>query len=484
MMDRAVIVGGGAWPLRGGFLALALLVASCGTSGGGGSFTPLNEAPDVDYNFGGGAADVAGGATPTDDAVGGDAGAADAGTADTGSSDAGTADTGSTDAATTDTGTTDAGTTDAGTTDAGTTDAGTTDAGTTDAGTIDAGPSCGDGVCNGGETCQDCPADCGACPASCGDSVCGDGEDCLSCPGDCGACPASCGNKKCEPALGESCKGCPTDCGVCPATCGNGKCDGGAGESCQVCPSDCGSCPAFCGDGACNGADTCTTCPLDCGVCPGGCGDGTCNGNETCTSCSADCGVCPGSCSPLTSDGCTAAQQCYPVTTGNPLCGNPGSKAKGATCSGATDCAKGMLCVGKICKKICDATGANAQLGCSSGKCNEVNWGDGKPIGWNLGACFEATSCNLVTDVGCQADQSCDFLQDGKTCFATGSKTVGAGCTNLDECVKGTMCIGNPAQCLQKCNTAAPSCPSGKSCLKVTIDNNGTAAPDNLGVCN
>lgn len=267
-------------------------------------------------------------------------------------------------------------------------------------------------------------------------------------------------------------------------TCGNGKCDGAAGESCQVCPSDCGACPAYCGDGACNGSETCKDCPLDCGVCPGGCGDGKCDGSETCSNCAADCGQCPGSCSPLTQDGCPPAQQCYPVSSGAPLCGTPGNKTKGDTCTSTTDCLKGLLCAGKICKLICDSSGSNGALGCPSGVCNAINWADGKPVGYNLGICFEQTNCNLVTDIGCQANQSCDFVKDGKACFATGAKTAGQGCTSLDECVKGTMCIGNPAMCLQKCNTVQKNCPSGKTCLQVTIDEKKTPAPDNLGVCN
>jgi hypothetical protein len=54
------------------------------------------------------------------------------------------------------------------------------------------GPSqarCGDGKCEGGERCEDCPSDCGQC------NVCGDGkcsvteiENCNTCPQDC-ACP-------------------------------------------------------------------------------------------------------------------------------------------------------------------------------------------------------------------------------------------------------------------------------------------------------
>jgi cysteine-rich repeat protein len=46
-------------------------------------------------------------------------------------------------------------------------------------------PHCGDGTCDGVETCRMCPEDCGACPAMCGDSFCDPGETAASCPGDC-----------------------------------------------------------------------------------------------------------------------------------------------------------------------------------------------------------------------------------------------------------------------------------------------------------
>lgn len=105
-------------------------------------------------------------------------------------------------------------------------------------------PVCGDKKCNGEETCNTCPGDCGVCPVVpvCGDKKCNGAETCNSCPGDCGVCPppVSCGDSKCNGD--ENCESCAQDCGVCPAVpvCGNQKCDGG--ETCNTCAQDCGIC--------------------------------------------------------------------------------------------------------------------------------------------------------------------------------------------------------------------------------------------------
>jgi len=97
-----------------------------------------------------------------------------------------------------------------------------------------------------------------------------------------------CGDGSCNGT--ETCSSCEQDCGVCPPRCGDGSCNGT--ETCSSCEQDCGVCLPTCGDGSCNGTETCSSCEQDCGVCLPTCGDGSCNGTETCSSCSSDCGIC------------------------------------------------------------------------------------------------------------------------------------------------------------------------------------------------
>jgi len=160
--------------------------------------------------------------------------------------------------------------------------------------------SCGDGTCNGSETCSNCPTDCGDCGGGgeiCGNGYCRGAETCSNCPTDCGACPPFCGDTKCNG--NETCGTCSADCGEClipppPPFCGNGACSGS--ETCVNCAFDCGECPNFCGDTKCNGNETCGTCSADCGEClippPSSCGDRVCDNNETCNNCPTDCKEC------------------------------------------------------------------------------------------------------------------------------------------------------------------------------------------------
>jgi len=137
-------------------------------------------------------------------------------------------------------------------------------------------PTCGDDKCNGGETPQSCPEDCGA-PAVCGDGVCDASESCSSCEADCGACPpATCNNDGvCND--GEDCLGC----GDCPGQTGGKPKDRyccGDGTTCDttICGANACSDVPVCGNGVVEYSEECdyaapgsgSNCDLFCNIIP------------------------------------------------------------------------------------------------------------------------------------------------------------------------------------------------------------------------
>ena len=122
-------------------------------------------------------------------------------------------------------------------------------------------PVCGDGMCNGLETCSTCEMDCG-CPA---------GKTC-----DGGTCAVKCPDGECDVTETEC--GCPEDCGVCAGCCGDGKCKVGTSDF------ECGQNGAECAD--------CTSALMSCveKQCQCECFDGQCCSQEDKCNCAADCG--------------------------------------------------------------------------------------------------------------------------------------------------------------------------------------------------
>ena len=117
------------------------------------------------------------------------------------------------------------------------------------------GRVCPNKVCEKGENCQICPADCGQCTGN-NDGMCTDPENAINDPDEC-----SCGNTSCD--VDENCETCPADCGDCQYANGtsDGFCQPSFGENPKNAPKDCG-----CGDGICMPPDgeNSMTCRADC----------------------------------------------------------------------------------------------------------------------------------------------------------------------------------------------------------------------------
>jgi len=319
------------------------------------------------------------------------------------------------------------------------------------------GPVCGNKMCESGENCLTCPADCGQCSGDCcsshGSVGCSDpgvtqcvcamdpfccqsmwdglcveeakqcgaqcgcvpscaGKACGNdgCGGQCGACPpnAVCTNFQCVPFCTPQCmtaNGQPKECG--PDGCG-GQCGTCAvGEQCNsqgqcVCVPNCVNkqCgPDGCGGscGTCQGWQQCTA-SGQCKIVTPLCGDGNCMQfiGEDCDSCPVDCGACCGNgkCDPGYGETCANCS----MDCGN-CCGNGFCDAQlGETCTICPqDCGP---CPAKCGDQLCEAdkleTCDNCPLDC--GPCPTL-CGDGICDG----ASENCTTCDI--DCGpCKGD--------------------------------------------------------------------------------
>ncbi len=92
-------------------------------------------------------------------------------------------------------------------------------------------PFCGDGSCNGSESCDTCESDCGPCGDDPNPSSCEETDSCG------GQAPGGCWCDDACVGYGDCCFDGPCSTG---ATCGDGSCDDG--ENCESCEADCGPC--------------------------------------------------------------------------------------------------------------------------------------------------------------------------------------------------------------------------------------------------
>jgi len=367
------------------------------------------------------------------------------------------------------------------------------DVATGDGDTANATCTCGDGVCDCGETGTTCAIDCktcgnGVCEAgegpktckvdccgACGDGKC-KGYDCGESPEACASdCGTACGNKVCD--KGETPASCAEDCKF--QACGNGMCEASDGGPDQ-CPEDCA---ASCGDGLCNKAEDFLACPVDCGYC----GDGFCvtGLGEDSASCPADCkiGECnpdlPGAATPCDDDNSCTIDQCAPAG----VCHHP--PASGGECDDGSACTIGDHCSFAAClhKNLVDCDDGNA---CTADKCEPQSGCFHAPM---TAACNDGSPCTVGDICGnsaCQGGSPLD-CEDGNPCTANGCDPA-SGCTATDS--EGTCTDGNPCTVSDACVSgacvggAALDCDDGNPCTtdSCTMDA-GCTHKAGIGAC-
>jgi subtilisin family serine protease len=220
---------------------------------------------------------------------------------------------------------------------------------------IECSESC-DGTDLGGLTCADfgCAGGTLACNGSCSGF---DTSGCTSCP--------QCNNNGiCE--LGEDCEGCAADCAsgdITGSSCGNGLCEAGDGENCVSCAADCngrqtgapsgrfccgdggGVNPVPCSDNRCISTGfSCTETP----TLPGSfcCGLYGCELGEDCSNCELDCAA-GEVCDDGIDNDCDGDIDCFDLEClGDPACA---CGATGDSCTDDADCCSNK-CAGKTCK--------------------------------------------------------------------------------------------------------------------------------------
>ncbi len=342
--------------------------------------------------------------------------------------------------------------------------------------------NCGDDVCEGYESCINCPEDCGCddpsvcfqnscCAPWCGGMNCGDD----GCGGVCGSCDEAsiCEGGVClQPDTGPGCV----------VTEGVPGCDGCECEECVCaldawcctnqwdtvcvgeCTKECGACQLAteCGNGLCEPGEDCGACPGDCPCKPGyWCNQDVCQEGECPTQCDGlecgedgcggVCGVCPDEMSYCYDGLCFA--DCKPVCEGK-TCGDD---ACGGVCG---ECGEGDVCLeDNCCSPWCG--GKNCGFDGCGGLCGECGEGE---------ACTDGVCIAPITDPGCVATpdvpacagcacQECVCLGDPYCCDTEWDSTCVDECTACGLCTVEYECGNFLCEPGESCGVCPGDCP-------------------------
>ena len=199
------------------------------------------------------------------------------------------------------------------------------------------------------------------------------------------------------------------------------------------------------------------------------------------------------SCTLLPQSGCSGATPACDLTAaddGTVACRavtEPGTSVD--YCADDTACAVGYTCTHDSnaadmpwCARFCDhdtdcsGTGSRCVIGLVGAQ--------DQPLGVDV--CSDA--CDLVAQTGCPSSMACygygSAAGDYTDCVYPGTIALGSACTNMEDCVSGTVCVddGTTTTCEQYCLVGDDTtCPTDETCTEFTVPL--TIGANDYGVC-
>jgi hypothetical protein len=192
--------------------------------------------------------------------------------------------------------------------------------------------------------------------------------------------------------------------------------------------------------------------------------------------------LCPaGPCNYQSQTGCTGSDSCAihiddTAGTAAPTCEAAGTVARDAACSDSAPCGNGLVCVDKVCRKLCcgsDWTACGAGEGCVQQI--HVSIGTGKPlVDPQVGICVPVNDCNVLDAHSCTTDPTrpvcriADPIGD-VACQPASSLNLGDTCDSDHQCGPVMLCAGADSSGQSVCRSLCRADRCGTpSCSNVT----------------
>jgi hypothetical protein len=182
----------------------------------------------------------------------------------------------------------------------------------------------------------------------------------------------------------------------------------------------------------------------------------------------------PGDCNYQTQAGCDRDETCQPSFTRNgkkiaPACLPAGKRASGEACDAENTCARGLVCAGGTCRKMCcgrDWSACDAGQSCFRQLQFSV---DGAATDTGAWLCFPVHTCNVLDSQACAPGRDCKIVDPtgNEACIPHGSEQVGARCGGGASCDRGLTCVDGICRRLCAAELCGePACPAAEgSCV-------------------